>query len=66
MWMEENPENRINTNRVREALSKNPEVIAVACPYCLTMFEDGVKDENATDRVRVLDIAEMVAERIRD
>jgi len=33
----------------------------VACPYCMTMFEDGLKDKEADERVRVLDLAEIVA-----
>jgi len=49
-----------NLNRVREALTKKPDTIAVACPYCMTMIEDGLKDEKA-DNVHVVDIAEIVA-----
>jgi Fe-S oxidoreductase len=64
MWMEEEPEHRVNTLRVREALAKQPDTIAVSCPYCMTMFEDGVKDEKAGDAVKVMDIAELVAEKI--
>jgi Fe-S oxidoreductase len=63
MWMEESPEHRLNLNRVREALSKVPDTIAVSCPYCLTMFEDGLKDEKAS-KVQVADIAEILAGRI--
>jgi Fe-S oxidoreductase len=65
MWMEEDPADRINLNRVREALDKNPDTIAVACPYCMTMFEDGVKDLQADKKVKVMDIIEIVAERIK-
>jgi Fe-S oxidoreductase len=64
MWMEEEPEHRINANRVREALAKQPDTIAVACPYCMTMFEDGVKDEQAADKVKVVDIAEIIAAKL--
>ena len=32
MWMEESPEHRLNLNRVREALAKGPDTIAVSCP----------------------------------
>ena len=63
MWMEESPEHRLNLNRVREALAKTPDTIAVSCPYCLTMFEDGLKDEKAS-KVQVADIAEILAARI--
>ena len=51
--------------RTQEALKTNPSTIAVACPYCMTMFEDGVKDEKAQDRVKVKDISEIVAEAIK-
>ncbi|MHB9022776.1 MAG: (Fe-S)-binding protein [Armatimonadota bacterium] len=61
MWMEENLGTRINLERVREALAENPETICVSCPYCLTMFEDGLKDEGADERIQVKDIAEVVA-----
>jgi Fe-S oxidoreductase len=64
MWMEEEPENRMNIRRVREALTKEPEVIAVNCPYCMTMFEDGLKDLKAGNGIKVLDIAEIVASQI--
>jgi Fe-S oxidoreductase/nitrate reductase gamma subunit len=61
MWMEEHSGERINLTRVREALEEKPDTICVACPYCLTMFEDGLKDVNA-EGVRVRDVAEVMAE----
>ena len=50
--------------RTEEALAKDPQTICVCCPYCMTMFEDGLKDKDADDRVRVMDIAEIVADRL--
>ncbi len=64
MWMEELVGKRIYLERTQEALTSNPSTIAVACPYCMTMFEDGVKDEKAADNVKVKDIAEIVADSI--
>jgi Fe-S oxidoreductase/nitrate reductase gamma subunit len=61
MWMEEQIGKLINVARVEEALEKQPETICVCCPYCMTMFEDGLKDKEADERVRVLDLAEIVA-----
>ena len=61
MWMEENTGKRINVARVEEALKKDPRTICVCCPYCLTMFEDGLKGMKADDRVQVLDLAEIVS-----
>jgi Fe-S oxidoreductase/nitrate reductase gamma subunit len=62
MWMEERIGKRINVARVEEALKKDPKTICVCCPYCMTMFQDGLKDSKADDRVQVLDLAEIVAE----
>ncbi|KAA0891782.1 heterodisulfide reductase-related iron-sulfur binding cluster [Oryzomonas rubra] len=61
MWMEEHTGERINLTRVREALEEKPDTICVSCPYCLTMFEDGLKDVKA-DSVKVRDVAEVLAE----
>jgi len=65
MWMEEAKGKRINIERIEEALSKDPGTICVCCPYCLTMFEDGVKDKEVADKVRVLDLAEIVAKAMK-
>jgi len=61
MWMEESTGSRINVTRVEQALAKNPNTVCVCCPYCLTMFEDGLKDKKADEKVQVLDLAEIVA-----
>jgi len=61
MWMEEFIGTRINHARVEEAIEEKPDTVCVSCPYCMTMFEDGLKDKRA-GHVRVRDIAEVVAE----
>ena len=61
MWMEEQLGDRINLNRVSEALAGSPDTICVTCPYCMTMMEDGLKDKSRGN-TRVLDIAEVVAQ----
>jgi Fe-S oxidoreductase len=50
----------VNNERVDEALSLNPDVIALGCPFCNTMITDGVKHFNKEDRTQVLDVAELV------
>jgi len=65
MWLEESRGERINIARVREALRENPDTICSSCPYCLVMFEDGLKDEGAMDRVKALDLAEVVARALK-
>jgi len=51
----------INVERVGEALALNPDVIAAACPFCMTMLRDGVKHFDKETQVEVLDIAELTA-----
>ncbi|MDD2666592.1 MAG: (Fe-S)-binding protein [Methanocellales archaeon] len=65
MWMEEAIGKHINVARVEEALNEDLETICVCCPYCMTMFEDGLKDKDAVDRVQVLDLAEIVARALK-
>jgi len=64
MWMEERLGTRINRARVRQAMEKKPDTVCVICPYCMTMFEGGLKDEGAKD-VKVKDIAEVLVEALR-
>ncbi len=66
MWMEEQEGTLINVARVEEALAKQPDAVCVCCPYCMTMFEDGLKDKEAADKVQVLDLAEIVARGLED
>ncbi len=66
MFMEENVGKRVNIERTEEALALAPDVIGTACPFCLTMLTDGVKDKEAGDRVSVKDIAELVAEALEN
>lgn len=62
MWMEERVGERINVERKKELLATGAQVIAVACPFCMTMLDDaGKKLESA---VPVLDIAEVVAQQL--
>lgn len=65
MFKEDEPGNkRINIERTDEALALNPNVIAAACPFCNTMLTDGLKNREKEQDVKVLDIAEIIAESI--
>ncbi len=52
----------VNIERSEEALATNPDVIAVGCPFCNTMMTDGVKHFNKEQQVKVLDVAELIAQ----
>ena len=62
--MEEHEGRRVNQMRVEQAMEVNPDVLASACPFCLTMFEDGVKAKEVGDRIKTRDIAEVLADRL--
>ena len=56
----ENGNKEVNIERAEEALQGNPDVIAVNCPFCMTMMRDGTKHFEKEADVQVLDIAELV------
>jgi Fe-S oxidoreductase/nitrate reductase gamma subunit len=61
-FMEEKRGTRISHNRLTEAIDTDASGVAVACPFCVTMFEDGVRALNVEERFAVRDIAEIVAD----
>jgi Fe-S oxidoreductase len=65
MWMEEREGKRINIERTEEALETGAQIVASACPFCMTMMSDGVKAKDAADHVQVKDIAEIMLEAVR-
>ncbi|WP_242371391.1 heterodisulfide reductase-related iron-sulfur binding cluster [Anaeromyxobacter sp. SG26] len=63
-WLEEKLGTRVNQNRVEEAartLGETGGVIATGCPFCLTMMNDGVNETGREEKLKVLDVAEIVA-----
>ncbi|MFC4769171.1 (Fe-S)-binding protein [Effusibacillus consociatus] len=60
MWIEEHEGVRVNAKRVEQALDGKPSVIGSNCPYCLIMMGDGIKQFDADEQVRALDLAELV------
>jgi Fe-S oxidoreductase len=62
MWMEERGK-PINEERVREAAATGAETLAVACPFCTMMLDDGVQSEGAD--LRVADLATLLAEAVQ-
>ena len=61
MFKEDEPgDKRINIERTEEAIGTKAGIVAVNCPFCLTMMEDGVKAKDQQDNVMVLDLAELI------
>ncbi|HEY9287561.1 MAG TPA: (Fe-S)-binding protein [Candidatus Dormibacteraeota bacterium] len=64
MWMEEKIGKRINHERVDQTLRTEAPHVATACPFCLTMFRDGISAKGAEDRLQVRDLAQYLAESV--
>jgi Fe-S oxidoreductase len=52
----------INIERTEEALSTGAKIVATGCPFCNTMITDGVKNKEQEAEVKVMDLAELVAQ----
>ncbi|UCD92551.1 MAG: respiratory nitrate reductase subunit gamma [Methanobacteriota archaeon] len=61
MWMEENIGSRINERRIQDALDVQADMIASACPFCLIMLGDGIKANDAEEKIQIMDVAEILA-----
>ena len=61
MWMEEPPDKRLNTRRTDEVIQAKVDTVATACPYCLSMFEDGLKAREVEESIKAMDLSELVA-----
>ena len=60
MFKEETGTGRINELRTEHALATHADVIATACPYCMTMMVDGTKAKGVEDEVATYDVAELL------
>jgi heterodisulfide reductase subunit D len=62
MFKDAEPGNKeVNVERTEEAIGTGAKIIASACPFCMTMLSDGVKNKNKEEDVKVLDLAELIA-----
>ena len=63
MWMEEKIGERINLNRVDEAIATGAEEVAVGCPFCRVMVSDGMVAKQSS--VEVLDVAQIMLRSVK-
>ena len=64
-FVEEPPDQRVNQERAREILETSADTVAVGCPFCMTMMEDGVNARKGSRDVRVMDVAELLWEAVQ-
>ncbi len=62
MWMEEQNKDRVNVKRTKQLLETGAKTIATACPFCMTMLTDGIKDQEKEGEIQNLDIVELLAQ----
>jgi Fe-S oxidoreductase len=65
MWMETDSYTRINHRRLNDAIETGADVVATACPYCLSMFDDAIRSKGLGDQIQVMDIAEVMVNQLR-
>lgn len=63
-FIEEPPDKRVNGERARQILETDAERVAVGCPFCMTMLEDGINARKGERDVRVMDVAELLWEAV--
>lgn len=59
-FVDEPKDKRVNQERARQALETGADILAVGCPFCLTMMEDGINARRGDRDVRVMDLAELL------
>ena len=62
LWMEKLKGERLSDLRIEEALATGASVLATACPYCITMFEDSVRTLNVDEKIKIKDVTEIFME----
>ena len=68
-FVDELPTQRVNRARAQQAVDTGADIVAVGCPFCMTMMEDGIKacQTGQTGRpAKVMDVAELLWESVRD
>jgi Fe-S oxidoreductase len=65
-FVEEPKDKRVNQERAKELLATGADVVAVGCPFCMTMLEDGINARKGDRDVRVMDVAELLWQSVQD
>ena len=58
--MDEESDKRVNVRRTEQIIEAKADIVAAACPYCLTMFDDGIKTKEAEESIQAVDLSELI------
>jgi Fe-S oxidoreductase len=59
-FVDEPPNQRVNQERARQILETDADIVAVGCPFCTTMLEDGINARKGDRELKVMDVAELL------
>jgi len=65
MWMEESTGKKVNIERSEEAIETGADEVAVACPFCYIMMDDGVKELGKGESVKVRDVSLILLDNLK-
>jgi Fe-S oxidoreductase len=65
-FIDEPKDKRVNQERARQILETGADIVAVGCPFCTTMLEDGINARKGDRDVRVMDVAELLWQSVQD
>ena len=65
MWMEEEPNQRVNRLRIKDAVATQADIVVTACPFCLQMFEDAAGGLELEKPLEILDLVELLERAVR-
>jgi len=60
MWIEEEPEQRVNRLRAKDAIATGADIVITACPFCLQMFKDALGGFGLEEPPQTLDLVELL------
>jgi Fe-S oxidoreductase/nitrate reductase gamma subunit len=63
-WYKVESQDSISQIRMKQALETGANKLAVACPFCMPMMEDASRTLNASDKIQIKDIAEIIKENL--
>ncbi len=66
VWLERWGERNVNVIRLEQLTAVQPQTVAVACPFCMVMFEDAAKNTGRAETLQRRDVAELLLESVRD